>query len=191
MKKILVLGLFLVLGFSQFSKAEEAMATVAEPYYNGWYVQPQLAAFIPTEDKLDNGLYLGLKGGYQWNEWLSFEAETGYVGLDFHNDDAEISIVPLLFGLRWNVLVDDVFEPYVYGALGVALNDASGAGQNLDNSVAVVFGGGFEYYFNASTSCFVDLRGFLTKPEWDTRYLDSPDVEVNAVSIGAGVNFRF
>ena len=199
MKRILgtLLLAFSMIACASYIYADEGLTTMtAEPqevvYYNGWYVEPLLMGFFPWDDELDNGVYFGVRGGYQWNEWLSIEVETGYVNLDLSDTSGDVSAVPLLLGLRWNVLVNsEPVEPYIYGALGPSFNNADGVGQDIDNSLAVSLGGGFEYYLNDSLSIQLDARIYLTSPDWEDRVLGDSDLEIHAFAIGSGVVFRF
>ncbi len=195
MKKILwTLLIVLSLGGARLS-ADEAAVVSTETYYNGFYVGPGIYGAIPLNDDLDPSAYFSGILGYQWNEFIAVEFESGYVNYDFTEVDAEASIVPLLFSLRWNWLVNsEPVEPYIFAGIGVSLNDVSGDAvgtNNIEDSFAAQVGTGFEYYFNDTVSLKADVKFYLNKADWDTRFNGNSELDLYAFMFGFGINFRF
>lgn len=184
MKKLLVVALmFLAVGMGKSALADEGGLC-----FHGFYIEPNVQAYIPFDDNLDSTVYAGGKAGYQWNEWLALEVELGWANPSITDSSDDVTLVPLLINARIN-LWPGVYcvDPYVFGGVGVSFNDTSNAGTTIDSSFAGQIGGGAEYHINEWVSIYGDLRFFFSEP--DSTGLN--DVSLNAFLIGGGAVIRF
>lgn len=188
MKKFLALAvLFLAVG--SFSMADEGCSWTL----HGFYVEPNVQAFIPFNDNLDTTVYAGGKAGYQFNEWFSAEVEAGWANPDL-GSVGDVTTVPLLFNARVD-LWPGVYcvDPYIFGGIGIGFNsiDVTVPGVEIDDSLAGQVGAGAEYHFNESLSGYIDIRFYFNDPDLNKPVLGESDVELNAFLVGGGLVWRF
>lgn len=189
MKKFLTVAMmFLTLGIA-YADNGESMTTL-----HGFYIAPELDAFIPTNDDIDTTVFVGGKVGYQWNEWVALEIEPGWANSDFSGDIGDVTTIPLLFNARltpWPGVY--MVDPYLFGGVGVGFNsiDLAIPGVEIDNSFALQIGGGAEYHINESLSAFLDLRWMFNEPDVNIELNGEDSVDLSAFVIGGGVIWRF
>ncbi|MBI1882907.1 MAG: porin family protein [Chlamydiae bacterium] len=192
MKKFLAVALILMtLGLGKAAMADDASGEC--PFMlHGFYVEPNVQAFIPFNDDLSADVFAGGKAGYQFNEYFAAEVEAGWSQLDFSDDSGDVTTVPLLVNGRVN-LWPGVYmvDPYLFGGIGIAFNDISIDGVDIDDSLAGQVGGGVEYHFNENFSGYVDMRFYFNDPDVNVPVEGEEDVELNGFLVGGGVVWRF
>jgi opacity protein-like surface antigen len=191
MKKgiLAVAFMFLLIGKMSFADHEGSSSMWS---YHNVYIEPRLEAFIPFEDGLETTLYVGGDVGYEWNEWWAFFVSAGWAEMDIEGTNADVSTVPILFNARFNLWPGVyVVDPYIFGGIGVSLNDTSVGGVEIDDSFAGQIGAGAEYWITEQLSASLQIRFFFTSPDVSPSLLGDDDIELNALQIGAGLKWRF
>jgi opacity protein-like surface antigen len=194
MKKLLAVAMMLLALGSGKVFADHVHNDSSTWTLHGWYLEPELDAFIPFNDDLDATLFIGGKLGYQWNEYLSLEIDTGWANMDLAGGIGDVTTVPVLFNVRLNVFPGVyVVDYYVFAGVGIGLNDidVNIPGVEIDNSFAGQIGGGAEYHINEFLSAFLNVRVYFNNPDVNLPVLGEEDVELNAILVGGGIVWRF
>ena len=194
MKKTLVAVLFVLMamGMGSFASADHHVTEGTLWTLHGYYIEPTIDGIIPFNDDLDAGFYGGGKIGYQFNDNLSIEIETAWSEFDIAEHGGKLTIIPLLFNLRYNIFPGRyIVDPYVFGGLGVSFNDVDDESVELDNSFAGQIGGGVEYHINEYLSAYLNVSFLITNADAKAGFLGEEDVELNSVILGGGVVWRF
>ena len=184
MKKLLVVVMiFFALGMGCFANAQTTL--------DGLWIDADLNADIPLNDDLDTTLYISGSLGYDINPYLAIYAEAGWREFDFSDIDADVTSVPLLLNARYTFLPDAQWSPYIFGGLGISLNDISSSGVEIDDSFAAQIGGGVEYRLNDALAVYGESRIFFSDPDTSVTLLGQESLDLNSISIGGGVRFDF
>lgn len=199
MKKTIVAVLFVLMtiGISSIASAGEQTCKCPMACLHGLYIEPTLEGIIPFNDDLEAGFYGGGKIGYQLNDILSVEVDTGWSEFDITEHGGSITMIPLLFNLRVNIVPRKyIVDPYVFGGIGISFNEIDGLMMpgsitDLDDSFAGQIGGGVEYAINQNLSAYLNVRFYFTEPDAKQAVLEEPSVDLNSVLIGGGVIWRF
>lgn len=199
MKKLLAAVLFVLMavGVSPVVSAEEQTCKCPMACLHGLYIEPTLEGIIPFNDDLDAGFYGGGKIGYQLTDLISVEVDTGWSEFDIAEHGGTITMIPLLFNLRVNLVPGKyIVDPYVFGGIGISFNEIEGVVMpgsitDLDDSFAGQIGGGVEYAINQNLSAYLDVRFYFTEPDAKQAVLEEPSVDLNSVLIGGGIIWRF
>lgn len=195
MKKLIAVAMMLLaFGSSKAVLADHVHNDSSTWTLHGWYLEPEVDAFIPFNDDVDATVFLGGKLGYEWNEYLSLEIDTGWANADLAGGIGDVTTVPLLFNVRLNIFPGVyVVDYYVFGGVGIGFNDidVNIPGVEIDNSFAGQIGGGAEYHINEYLAAFLNVRFYFNDPDVNVPVLGEEDVELNAVLIGGGVIWEF
>jgi opacity protein-like surface antigen len=181
MKKILAVFAVFILGMGSFAHA----------HVQSLWIDADVNAEIPMNDDLDTTLYISGSLGYDINLYVAIYIEAGWREFDFSDIDADVTSVPLLLNIRYTFAPDAQWSPYVFGGLGMSLNDINASDADIDDSFAGQVGGGAEYYVNESLAVFTEVRIFLTDPDTSEPLLGHESLDLNSISVGGGVRYDF
>ena len=188
---IAVALMVLVLGVGSVAKADDAGSTWT---LHGWYITPDVEAFVPFNSDLSTTVFAGAHVGYQWNEWISLEVESGWANPDLSSNVGDVTTIPLLFNVRWNIFPGVyMVDPYVFGGLGIAFNDINvdDSAVQIDDSFAGQIGAGFDYQINEYLSAGLEMRFYFNDPDVNVPVLGEKDVELNSLLVGGTVRWSF
>lgn len=193
-KGVLVVLAFLLLGINGFAQdiyEEEGVSR----WLHGIYLQPGVDVIIPLNDDLDTSVYLSGKIGYELNEWWSIFFETGWSELDLVEGAGDVTVVPVLFNVRFNFFPDVyIFDYYIFGGIGYSFNDISfdaDPAVEVDGAFAGQIGGGAEYWITDSFSVFLNARFFFSDPDLNGVVLGRDDMDLSSFLLGGGIRWRF
>ncbi len=156
---------------------------------------------LDYEDENNGGFGIPVKLGYDVNEYLGLEFETGWHVHDFEEagrDFGHLHIVPLLVNVPLRYPVSERFVPYIVGGTGVFLFGTSGGDNDTDirnGTWGFKTGAGFDYYVNDNTAInFESGFFFVNDPKVSqtvggTRVTTESDVD--SWYIGSGLKFKF
>lgn len=117
----------------------------------------------PGVEGVDSAMFLGLRGGYNFNPNFELEGQYGQA-----SEDTTVSGTDINTDFRY-LMANGVYNfrpakkelvPYVMAGIGQATTEAESAGVSVDDStMAYQFGGGMRYYFgkNKRTGFRADL----------------------------------
>jgi len=168
-----------------------AMGSFAHAYVENLWIDADVNAEIPMNDDLDATVYISGSLGYDLNSYFSIYAEAGWREFDFSDIDADVTSVPVILNVKYTFAPDAQWSPYVFGGLGISLNDINASDADIDNSFAGQAGGGAEYHVNESLAVFAEARIFLTDPDTSEPLLGHESLDLNAISVGGGVRYDF
>ena len=188
----LMISLISKIGFAgEMYEEEEGIAG----WLHGVYVQPGVEVITPLNDDLDTSVYLGAKVGYELNEWWSIFVETGWAELDLSGGTGDVTVVPLLFNVRYNFFPDVyIFDYYVFGGIGYSFNDINFIPDptvEVEDDFAGQIGGGAEYWITNSFSVYLNARFFFSDPNLNGVVLGRDDLDLSSFLLGGGIRWRF
>jgi len=188
----LMISLISKIGFAgEMYEEEEGIAG----WLHGVYVQPGVEVITPLNDDLDTSVYLGAKVGYELNEWWSIFVETGWAELDLSGGTGDVTVVPLLFNVRYNFFPDVyIFDYYVFGGIGYSFNDINFIPDptvEVEDDFAGQIGGGAEYWITNSFSVYLNARFFFSDPNLNGVVLGRDDMDLSSFLLGGGIRWRF
>jgi opacity protein-like surface antigen len=169
-----------------------------------------------TKLRFDPGVRIGFVGGYQLNDYIALEGETGVsantihsvTGGDVHN--ATYSNIPFLANLRLEVPARGPVTPFIGGGLGGSAAGISCENGHMDlngtrltgNDETVVFAyqafAGLRFDLNRQMSICLEYHYFATTgPTWTANEAFGTDTDrlrfagVTSHAVSAAFNFRF
>jgi opacity protein-like surface antigen len=185
-----------------------------------WTMDTDLKGFFGpvapgSKVKFDPGVRFGVRGGYQINEWLAVEAESGAMANNISSVsaaskvDATFSNVPLLANVRLQLPKSKCpVTPYIGGGLGTSIagidaNNITVGGTKMNGSEATaVFAyqgfAGVRYELNERMGISLEYHYFATtQPTWSadstagttTDTLRFGGIETHAVSVAFDYKF--
>ena len=138
-----------------------ASAQARQPAEGAIAVGGAIGAFLPTEDALDNSLYLEGQFQFQFNHRVGLRFGVGWTDSSFARED-EDSLRQIRLGAdllyNWE---HGAWHPYVGGGLGAHLLQEKDNGHDLGDSESKLGGsllGGVEYFFTRDTVISGELR---------------------------------
>ncbi|MCK4947530.1 MAG: outer membrane beta-barrel protein [Candidatus Aureabacteria bacterium] len=193
MKKLLLVftALFLMSGF----------AAAQDDFTEHLYGKGQASWAVASESDFENGWATLFGVGYDFNDYIALEIESGFVTFDVENvvlnrGTGKIETVPLLFnivaGYPW-----EQYKPYATIGIGYAFNDfnsnTTGLKADPKNSILGKFGVGIDYYYADNVAIFFE-GSYLLNAGDTTFKLDGNSKDYSNLStwlIGGGIKLRF
>jgi opacity protein-like surface antigen len=159
------------------------------------YLVPEIGYVLPVDGEVDDTLFLGGILGYQIDENLAVELESGWAQyeIDFADElkDKELDLVPILVNLKYSDCAWDDVRWYVYGGIGSSLVNLDGRvdGTNSDDNFAWQVGTGLENPVDHGLSLVFDLRYQYTDPSISTKTYGADGITTDSVFFNFGVKF--
>lgn len=163
---------------------------------------------FPTDDDIDNALYLGGNMAYSFNNYFALGAEIGYsswedeaYGIDF----GDVRVVPLLVDLYLRHPVDmgeHMFLPYAILGLGPvffdyeesSLLDLYGISVDMDTALGIKLGGGFDMFVSENVALNFEASYLMSDTEIEVSAFGgqaSAEIDTDSWIINGGIKFYF
>lgn len=186
-----VVGIWAAAGMQSEVKAD---------FHEELYVKPEVAYVLPADGDVDDTIFLGAKVGYQMDENIALELESGWMEYGWDATDSvknlDIQTIPVLGNFRYGQRCsDEEMGWYSYLGAGWAFNDleSNTLEAKADGSFAWQIGAGIEIPVTQGLDAFFDLR-YL----WNRANIDTPngvarvapdDAVLSSVLFTGGVKF--
>jgi hypothetical protein len=173
---------------------------VKADFHEELYVKPEVAYVLPADGDVDDTIFLGAKVGYQMDENIALELESGWMEYGWDATDSvqnlDIQTIPVLGNFRYGQRCsDEEMGWYSYLGAGWAFNDleSNTLEARADGSFAWQIGAGIEIPVTQGLDAFLDLR-YL----WNRANIDIPnganrvapdDAVLSSVLFTGGVKF--
>jgi hypothetical protein len=167
---------------------------------SGIYIKPEVAYTLPVDGDVDDTVFVGAKVGFQIDDNIALELESGWMEYGFDATDAvtnlDITTIPVLANFRYGQRCSqEEMGWYSYLGAGWGFNDLEDniAEAEADDSFLWQIGGGIEMPVSKGLDVFLDLRYLwnradLSAPNNVTRVV-SDDVVLSSVLFTGGVKF--
>lgn len=182
-----------------------AIAQTTSDYCGRLYVAPEVLGMFPTKKAVKDTAFVGLRFGYELDENIAIELESGWAGMDIRHagrELGELNNTPLLANIRYGFMgARSPFDVFLLGGLGVAFNDFSVenellTGHSKSGTFAAQAGAGVSYSFTPEIGITAEARYYWNDPRVRVSALGetSPiidDINSDAFMAGGSVFFKF
>jgi hypothetical protein len=138
---------------------------VKADFHEELYVKPEVAYVLPADGDVDDTIFLGAKVGYQMDENIALELESGWMEYGWDATDSvknlDIQTIPVLGNFRYGQRCsDEEIGWYSYLGAGWAFNDleSNTLEAKADGSFAWQIGAGIEIPVTQGLDAYFDLR---------------------------------
>ena len=208
--KLKTLGIFAVIACivsasSAFAQTSKKVMETDDTFCGRFYLTPEVLGFFPTKNAVKDSTFVGMRAGYDLTPHFAMELESGWVKFDIRHSGeklAELENVPILLNARYNIMgVDNPWDLFVLGGLGVGVNSFSVKGDNLSGksqsgTFAAQLGGGVEYRFTEHFSLAADVRYYWNDPRARVKMEGAEsdiihDIDSKSFVAGGSLTYKF
>jgi opacity protein-like surface antigen len=181
-----------------------AVSVSADDHANEFYFAPEVAYVLPTDGDVDDTVFVGGRVGYNLDENLALEVESGWMEFGWDAADVteaqniDVTTVPVIANIRYGQRCsDEEIGWYTFAGVGWATNDLDNENNALDteidDSTVWQVGAGLDIPVASSLDAFLDVRYMgnvadISGPQVVTNVVED-EVDLSSVMFTGGLKF--
>lgn len=156
-----------------------------------WGIGVDVGGVFPSDDEMDNALYVGGNIAYGFNNYIALGAEAGWYNSDYEDagvEQGDMTVIPIMGDIiaRYPIEITEwggTFAPYAIVGLGVNIpsfdegSALAGVTVDMDPEFVAKLGGGFDYFFNENVA--LNLEGNYQWCEYDAEISTGTTEEID------------